>query len=84
MKKVLLISSVLLIAGCATKDQLYYNAAKAVSKDNTMAQTACFSAVTEIAKNADNSAKVGAIALAEKCKSQTMNVAPPPRNILGF
>ena len=84
MKKLLLLVGVIGLTGCATKDQLYYDAAKAVSKDNTMSQTACFSAVTEIAKGGDNAAKVGAIALAEKCKSQTVNVAPPPRNIFGF
>lgn len=84
MKKVLLLSGLLLLAGCASKDQLYYDAAKAVSKDNTMSQTACFSAVTEIAKGGDNSTKVGAIALAEKCKNNVINVTPPPRNIFGF
>jgi len=84
MKKVILLSSLILLTGCASKDQLYYDAAKAVSKDNTMSQTACFSAVTEIAKGGDSVTKVGAIALAEKCKNSVINVAPPPRNIFGF
>lgn len=75
----------LLLAGCATgKDQMYYEAAKAISKDNTMAQTACWSAINEIAKGGDNSAKVGAIALAEKCKNETMKLEAPKKNWLGF
>jgi len=84
MSKIVLALTFLFLTGCATKDQLYYEAAKSISKDNTIAQTACFSAVTEIAKNADNGAKIGAIALAEKCKSNILNVTPPPRNILGL
>ncbi len=71
--------------GCATNhNQLYYDAAKAISKDNTMSQTACWSAISEIAKNADNSAKVGAISLAEKCKNSPMAIEAPKRNIFGF
>lgn len=84
MKIILFFATVFLITGCATKDQLYYETAKSVSKDNTIAQTACFSTVTEIAKNADIGTKIGAIALAEKCKSPTLNISPPPRNIFGF
>jgi outer membrane lipoprotein SlyB len=87
MKKtaMLLTITALLLAGCATsKDQLYYEAAKAISKDNTMSQTACWSAINEIAKGGDNSAKVGAIALAEKCKNETIKIESPKRNWLGF
>jgi hypothetical protein len=73
----------LFLTGCANKHQLYYDAAKSISKDNTMTQAACFGAVAEIAKNADNSAKVGAIALAEKCKNDSIKLMPPT-NILGF
>lgn len=84
MKKILAIAGIILLGGCATKDQLYYDAAKAISKDNTISQTACWSAISDIAKGGNEGAKIGAIALAEKCKSQAINVAPPPRNILGF
>lgn len=84
MRLLILCIGCLVLAGCATKDQLYYDTAKSVSKDNVIAQTACFSAVTEIAKNADNSAKINAIALAEKCKNTQLNLSPPPRNIFGF
>lgn len=86
--KNLIIASVLLITltGCATanKDQLYYDTAKSISKDNTMSQTACWSAVTEIAKGGDNSAKVGAIALADRCKNETVKIEPPKRSWLGL
>lgn len=86
MKTFILISSIFVLTGCATasKDQMYYDAAKAISKDNTVSQTACWAAISEIAKNGDNSAKVGAISLAEKCKNNTSTLAPPQRNWLGF
>ena len=83
MKLALLSFCFLILTGCASKHQLYYDTAKSISKDNTMSQTACFAAVSEIAKNGDNSAKVGAIALAEKCKNEQIKIVPPT-NILGF
>lgn len=75
--------SLVLLAGCATanKDQLYYDAAKSISKDNTMSQTACWAAIGEIAKGGDNSARIGAIALAEKCKNEPVQVQAPKRNV---
>lgn len=75
----------LFLAGCVTtKEQMYYDTAKSISKDNTITQTACWSAITEIAKGGDSGAKVGAIALAEKCKNETMKIEPPKRNWLGL
>lgn len=80
----LLFTSVLL-TGCATsKEQMYYDTAKSISKDNTVSQTACWNAITEIAKGGDNPTKVGAIALADKCKNETMKVEPPRKNWLGL
>jgi hypothetical protein len=85
MKLVILATGILLLTGCATnRDQLYYDAAKSLSKDNTVAQTACWAAVSDIAKGGDNSTKVGAIALAEKCKNNSIKVEPPKRNWFGF
>ena len=84
MKKLFLLPLVLL-AGCASNTQsLYYDASKSISKDATMAQTACFAAVSEIAKGGDNSAKTAAIALAERCKSAPVAVEAPKRNWLGL
>lgn len=83
MKLLCLSLLVIGLAGCATKDQLYYDAAKAISKDNTISQTACWSAISDIAKGGSEASKVGAIALAEKCKNETMRV-DRPRNWLGF
>lgn len=75
----------LMLTGCATsKDQLYYDTVKSVSKDNTMSQTACWAAISDIAKGGDSGAKVGAIALAEKCKNETLKVESPKRNWLGL
>lgn len=87
MKSIIIASLTLtLLAGCATanKDQLYYDAAKSISKDNTMTQTACWAAIGEIAKGGDNSARIGAIALAEKCKNETVQIQAPKRNILNM
>ena len=71
------------LPGCAVlsnKDYTnYVESAKSISKDNTIAQTACFNTVTEIAKTGDAGAKVGAIALAEKCKSEPVKVEPPKK-----
>lgn len=85
MKYITISLFTLLLASCATsKDQMYYDTAKSISKDNTITQTACWSAITEIAKGGDSGAKVGAISLAEKCKNETMKIEPPKRNWLGF
>lgn len=85
MKLIFLVAGALMLTGCATnRDQLYYDAAKSMSKDNTVAQTACWAAIGEIAKGGDNSAKVGAISLAEKCKNQQIKLEAPKRNWLGF
>jgi len=74
------------LTGCAStsKDQLYYEAAKSISKDNTMSQTACWSAISEIAKGGSEAAKVGAIALAEKCKSDSVKIEAPKKGLLGL
>ena len=84
--KAIVIRAALTLAGCATasKEQLYYDTAKSLSKDSTMAQTACWAAVTEIAKSGDTGAKVGAIALADKCKNEVMKIEPPKRNWIGL
>lgn len=85
MKKLILFASIAVLTGCAsTSNQMYYDAAKSISKDNTMAQTACWVAIGEIAKGGDAGARVGAIALAEKCKNETIRVTPPQRNWFGF
>lgn len=86
MKAITILALALVLAGCAsaTKDQLYYDTAKSLSKDSTMAQTACWAAVTEIAKSGDTGAKVGAIALADKCKNEVMKIEPPKKSWLGL
>lgn len=83
--KALSSSILFLLAGCAsTTQQLYYDTAKSISKDMTMSQTACWAAISEIAKNGDNATKISAIALSEKCKVESIKLEPPKRNILGF
>lgn len=78
--------SLVVLSGCATtsNEQLYYDASKSISKDQTVTQSACWAAIGEIAKNGDNSVKIGAIALAEKCKSESVKVQAPKKNWLGF
>jgi uncharacterized lipoprotein YajG len=80
-----LLASIILLTGCTTtKEQIYYDTAKSISKDNTVSQTACWNAITEIAKGGEQGAKVGAIALADRCKNETVKIEPPKRNWLGF
>lgn len=71
--------------GCAstTNDKLYYDAVKSISKDNTVAQTACWAAISEIAKNGDSNSKLGAIMLVEKCKIEPLRINSPKNNWLG-
>ena len=88
MKYTLILIASISLSGCAylgPKDySQYVESAKAISKDNTMAQTACWSAIAEIAKSGDSGAKVGAIALAEKCKNEPTKLQAPKKNWLGF
>lgn len=80
-----MIVSAIVLSSCAMpKEQLYYDTAKSISKDSTMAQTACWAAVTEIAKSGDTGAKVSAIALADKCKNEVVKIQPPKNNWFGF
>lgn len=83
--KIIILSSALLLASCSTtKEQMYYDTAKSISRDTTVTQSACFAAVTEIAKGGETGVRVGAIALAEKCKVETIKIEAPKKNILGL
>lgn len=84
MKTLILLPILLVLVGCATKDQMYYDAAKSISKDNTMTQTACWASVTEMAKSEESSVRIAALALARECKSDAPKIEPPKKNILGF
>ena len=73
------------LSGCAaSKHELYYETTKSVSKDNTMSQTACWAAIGEIAKSSDSTVKIGAIALADRCKNEVIKLEPPKSNWLGL
>lgn len=73
------------LTGCSTnKEQLYYDAAKSMSRDVTVTQTACWAAVGEIGKSGDSSVKIAAIALAERCRVESIKIEPPRRNWLGL
>ena len=83
--KLLLTLPAILLAGCASTAQTqYYEASKSLSKDSTVASSACFAAVAEIAKGGDNTAKTAAIALAERCKAESVKIEAPKRNWMGF
>lgn len=75
---------ILFLCGCSTTDTIYYETARSISKDNTITQSACWAAVTEISKGGDSAVKVAAISLAEKCKSESIKLQPPNKNLLGF
>ena len=49
-----------------------------------MSQTACWSAITEIAKGGSEAAKVGAISLADRCKNEGVKLEAPKKGLLGF
>jgi uncharacterized lipoprotein YajG len=88
MKIIVILTSSLLLTGCSilgTKDYQYYvEGAKSISKDNTIAQTACWNAVVEIVREGDNDIKISAVALAEKCKNEVVKVEPPQKKFLNF
>lgn len=89
MKLTVAMAALFLLTGCVTnpsitKEQLYYEAAKSISRDSAMAQAACWAAISEIAKTGDSTAKVGALALADKCKNQPVQLESPKRNFLGL
>ena len=85
MKMIMISMICVMLTGCAaSRDQLYYDATKSVSRDNTVAQTACWNAVAEIAKNSDTTTRALAIAMAERCRNAAVQVNAPQRNILGF
>jgi hypothetical protein len=86
MRSIIVVSVLsLVLTGClTTKEQLYYETAKSISRDNTVSQTACWSAISDIAKGGSEGAKVGAIALAEKCKNETLKIEAPRRNWMGL
>jgi len=86
--KLLIVLTAFLFTGCAylgPKDyNNYVDASRSISKDNTVAQTACWNAISEIAKSGDSAVRVGAIALAEKCKNNAVKIEAPKKNILGL
>lgn len=83
--KYILLASVILLGGCASgRDQMYYDAAKSISRDATVAQSACWAAVGEVAKSGDSTVKIAAVSLAEKCKTEGVKLEAPKRNLLGF
>lgn len=73
------------LTGCATNDYAsYVEAHKAVSKDLTMSEIACYNSVAEGIKSGDNTMKTAAIALIAQCKKQTTVIEPPKKGLLGL
>ncbi len=87
MKLVIAIFVAVLVTGCATNDYaIYVDAQKALSKDNTMNETARISALIEMTKNSDPAVRATGIMLLQQLQSGSKNVIvePPKKNILGF
>lgn len=85
MKSIKILIASVLLTGCASDaSKLYYDAAKQISKDYTMTQTACWATVAELGKSGDNSVKIAAISLADKCKNAGVKLEAPQKNWLGF
>lgn len=84
--RLIFLACMLILSGCGTpprffetRDQQYYETVKSISRDITVSQTACWAAVTEIAKTSDSTVKAMAIALAEKCKTDSTKLLPDSR-----
>jgi hypothetical protein len=73
------------LTGCATTNYSdYVDAHKSTSKDLTVAEVACYNAVTEGMKSSDNTMKTAAIALMSQCKKQRPTIEAPKKNWLGL
>lgn len=83
--KLTVLSISLLLTGCATTNYSdYIEAHKSASKDLTVAEVACYNAVTEGMKSSDNTMKTAAIALMSQCNKQRPTIEAPKKNWLGL
>lgn len=84
--KFILFCGLFLLTGCATTNNYaeYIEAHKAISKDSTMSEIACYNTVVEGMKSSDNTTKTAAMALMAQCKKQKIEIEPPKKNILGL
>lgn len=74
-----------LISGCASNDYIaYVEAQRATSKDNTMAELACYNVITEGVKSNDLQSKSSAIAFISQCKKKNTIIQPPKKNWVGM
>lgn len=84
MKKLILFLCIGLV-GCATNDYAsYIDAQKAISKDFTMSEIACYNSVAEGIKSGDHTMKTVAITLMAQCKKQPTVIEPPKKGLLGL
>lgn len=85
--KYLVIASIILLSGCANRDyELYLDAQKSISRDNTMNETARITALIEMSKNADPAIRATGIMLLQQLQAGSKNITidPPKRNWLVF
>jgi len=87
MKLIIVPLSLLLLAGCASKDYaVYVDAQKSMSKDLTISETARLAALTDMVKNSDPAVRATGIMLLQQLQqgSKTVTVESPKKNWLGF
>ena len=86
MKKLVLFCLIVL-AGCATSPEeysLYVEGQKALSKDNTMNETAKVSALIEMAKSTDPAVRATAIMLLQQLQQGNKQITIEPPKRFGF
>jgi uncharacterized lipoprotein YajG len=84
MKKLILLS-MFMLTGCATKDyQIYAEQTAKMIAGNNASEAACFLVLNEATKNADNSTKTALATQIDKCKKPLPKIEPPKKAWHGF
>lgn len=90
MKTILTVFVSFMLGGCAmmgTKDYTtYVDAQKALSKDNTINESAKVAALVEMTKSADPAVRATGIMLLQQLQQSSKNIVvePPKKNLLGL
>ena len=86
-KLVLVGSAIFLLSACASNDyEVYVNAQKSISKDNTISEAARLAALTEMSKSADAGVRTTGIMLLQQLQqgNKSIIIEPPKKNWFGF
>lgn len=87
MKSLLILFSVILFTGCATKVneyQLYVEQTAKIIQATNASEAACMLVVAEGVKSADAATKIAIATQIDRCKKQTPQIQPPKKGLFGF